>query len=95
MTTDIAVTGLSVEVPDAADQHAAIEGARHRAARLEHLDVAHRLGEREEQVGGGVDPQSLPGPDFLESKSGTKEGQVQMIRQPDGGVTAHQWSSCT
>jgi phospholipase A-2-activating protein len=46
----------------------------------------------QEQVG-GVDPQSLPGPDFLQSKSGTKEGQVQMIKQPDGGVTAHQWSS--
>jgi phospholipase A-2-activating protein len=46
----------------------------------------------QEQVG-GVDPQSLPGPDFLQNKSGTKEGQIQMIRQPDGAVTAHQWSS--
>jgi phospholipase A-2-activating protein len=46
----------------------------------------------QEQVG-GVDPQSLPGPEFLKTKSGLKEGQVQMIKQPDGGVTAHQWST--
>jgi phospholipase A-2-activating protein len=26
-------------------------------------------------------------------KAGTKEGQVQMIREQDGSVTAHTWSS--
>jgi len=31
--------------------------------------------------------------DFLQQKSGTKEGQVQMIREEDGSVTAHTWSS--
>lgn len=36
--------------------------------------------------------EKLPGPDFLTSKSGTKEGQVQMIRESNGSVTAHQWS---
>lgn len=36
--------------------------------------------------------EKLPGPDFLTSKSGTKEGQVQMIREGNGSVSAHQWS---
>jgi hypothetical protein len=29
----------------------------------------------------------------LQQKSGTKEGQVQMIKEEDGSVTAHTWSS--
>lgn len=41
---------------------------------------------------GGINPEKLPGPDFLTSKSGTKEGQVQMIKEENGSVTAHQWS---
>lgn len=36
--------------------------------------------------------ENIPGPDFLKSKSGTKEGQVQMIKEDNGSVTAHQWS---
>lgn len=36
--------------------------------------------------------EKIPGPDFLKSKSGTKEGQVQMIKEDNGSVTAHQWS---
>lgn len=36
--------------------------------------------------------EKLPGPEFLTTKSGTKEGQVQMIREENGSVTAHQWS---
>jgi phospholipase A-2-activating protein len=40
-----------------------------------------------------IDPERLPGPDFLTQKSGTKEGQVQLIKDPSSGsVTAHQWS---
>lgn len=46
-----------------------------------------------QQQVGGVNKEALPGPEFLEQRSGTKEGQVQMIKQPDGSVTAHQWSS--
>lgn len=42
---------------------------------------------------GGINKEKLPGPDFLTSKDGTKEGQIQMINQPDGSVTAHQWSA--
>ena len=41
---------------------------------------------------GEVNKEKLPGPDFLTQKSGTKEGQVVMIQENDGSVTAHQWS---
>ena len=40
-----------------------------------------------------INKESLPGPNFLQSKSGTKEGQVQMIREDNGNVTAHTWST--
>ncbi|KAH6607043.1 PFU-domain-containing protein [Trichoderma cornu-damae] len=42
---------------------------------------------------GGVNKEKLPGPEFLASKAGTKEGQVQMIKESDGSVTAHTWST--
>lgn len=45
-----------------------------------------------QQLVGGVNKEKLPGPDFLTSKSGTKEGQVQMIKEDNGAVTAHTWS---
>ncbi|KAI1073548.1 ubiquitin homeostasis protein lub1 [Whalleya microplaca] len=45
-----------------------------------------------QQQVGDVNKEKLPGPDFLKNKSGTKEGQVQMIKEDDGSVTAHQWS---
>ena len=41
---------------------------------------------------GDVNKEKLPGPEFLTQKSGTKEGQVQMIQEPNGSVSAHQWS---
>ncbi|PNY23395.1 Ubiquitin homeostasis protein lub1 [Tolypocladium capitatum] len=46
-----------------------------------------------QQQVGGVNKEKLPGPEFLASKSGTKEGQVQMIKESNGNVTAHQWSA--
>jgi phospholipase A-2-activating protein len=46
-----------------------------------------------QQQVGGVNKEKLPGPDFLTSKSGTKDGQVQMIKEDNGSVTAHTWSS--
>ena len=46
-----------------------------------------------QQQMGEVNKEQLPGPEFLTQKSGTKEGQVQMIRRPDGSVTAHTWST--
>ncbi|TDZ39724.1 Ubiquitin homeostasis protein lub1 [Colletotrichum trifolii] len=39
-----------------------------------------------------VNKEQLPGPEFLQNKSGTKEGQVQMINEGNGTITAHQWS---
>lgn len=46
-----------------------------------------------QQAMGEINKEQLPGPEFLTQKSGTKEGQVQMIREHNGSVTAHQWSS--
>lgn len=49
----------------------------------------------QQTAGGGqqINKESLPGPEFLQQKSGTKEGQVQMIREDNGNVTAHTWST--
>jgi phospholipase A-2-activating protein len=44
---------------------------------------------------GEVKKTDLPGPDFLQSKSGTKDGQTQMIKEDNGSVTAHQWSTAS
>jgi phospholipase A-2-activating protein len=45
-----------------------------------------------QQQMGEVNKEKLPGPEFLTQKSGTKEGQVAMVREADGSVTAHTWS---
>ncbi|RDA90314.1 hypothetical protein CP533_0395 [Ophiocordyceps camponoti-saundersi (nom. inval.)] len=42
---------------------------------------------------GGVNKEKLPGPEFLTTKSGTKDGQVQMILESNGNVSAYQWST--
>ena len=36
--------------------------------------------------------QDMPGPEFLTQKSGTKEGQNQIIKEDDGSATLYQWS---
>lgn len=41
---------------------------------------------------GDVQKDKLAGPEFLQQKSGTKEGQVIMIKEDDGSVGAYQWS---
>lgn len=46
-----------------------------------------------QQQVGDINKEKLPGPEFLVQKSGTKEGQVQMIKEANGSVTAHIWSS--
>ena len=46
-----------------------------------------------QQQVGDINKEKLPGPDFLTQKSGTKEGQVVMIREGNGSVTAHTWST--
>jgi phospholipase A-2-activating protein len=45
-----------------------------------------------QQQVGDINKEKLPGPEFLQQKSGTKEGQVVMIQEHDGSVSAHQWS---
>lgn len=45
-----------------------------------------------QQQVGDVKKEKLPGPEFLTQKSGTKEGQVQMILETNGNVSAYQWS---
>ena len=47
----------------------------------------------QQALGEQINKEQLPGPEFLTSKSGTKEGQVQMIKEHNGSVTAHTWSS--
>ncbi|CAI6311158.1 unnamed protein product [Periconia digitata] len=42
---------------------------------------------------GGINKEQLPGPEFLTQKSGTKEGQTQLIREANGNVSAYQWST--
>ncbi|KAI0886454.1 PFU-domain-containing protein [Annulohypoxylon maeteangense] len=59
---------------------------------IAHFDESVRSSSIPQQQVGSVNKEKLPGPDFLKNKSGTKEGQVQMIREEDSSVTAHQWS---
>lgn len=69
--------------------------------RIENMADKQTLQEFEESVKsssipqqqvGSINKEKLPGPGFLTSKSGTKEGQVQMIKEDNGSITAHQWS---
>jgi phospholipase A-2-activating protein len=46
-----------------------------------------------QQALGNINKTDMPGPEFLTSKSGTKEGQVQMIKETNGNVSAYQWSA--
>ena len=48
-----------------------------------------------QQQVGEINKEKLPGPEFLTQKSGTKDGQVVMIREDNGSVTAHTWSAVT
>ncbi len=45
-----------------------------------------------QQQMGTVNKEKLPGPEYLKSRSGTKEGQITMVKEDDGSVSAHQWS---
>ncbi|KAJ3564144.1 hypothetical protein NPX13_g7948 [Xylaria arbuscula] len=60
---------------------------------LSHFDESVKSSSIPQQQVGGVNKEKLPGPEFLKTKSGTKEGQVQMIKEDDGSVSAHQWSA--
>lgn len=46
-----------------------------------------------QQTVGDINKEQLPGPEFLTQRSGTKEGQVQMIKELNGNISAYQWSA--
>lgn len=62
---------------------------------IQQFESAVRESAIPQQQVGNINKEKLPGPDFLKQKSGTKDGQVQMIREDNGSVTAHTWSSAT
>lgn len=45
-----------------------------------------------QQTVGAINKTDMEGPDFLQRKSGTKDGQIQMIKENDGSVSAYSWS---
>ncbi|KAI8956728.1 PFU-domain-containing protein [Daldinia sp. FL1419] len=59
---------------------------------LAHFEESVKSSSIPQQQVGSINKEKLPGPEFLKNKSGTKEGQVQMIKEENGSVTAHQWS---
>lgn len=59
---------------------------------LAEFDGAVKSSAIPQQQVGSINKEKLPGPEFLQTKSGTKEGQVQMIKEDNGSITAHQWS---
>lgn len=56
------------------------------------LDQAVQSSAVPSQQVGAVNMSDLPGPEFLTQKSGTKEGQNQIIKDTDGSPTLYQWS---
>jgi phospholipase A-2-activating protein len=44
------------------------------------------------QALGGGSRSDYPGPEFLQQKSGTKDGQTQVVKEKDGRAYAYQWS---
>lgn len=46
-----------------------------------------------QQMNNELNIQDAPGPEFLTQKSGTKEGQSQIIKEDDGSATLYQWST--
>ncbi|KAI1841443.1 hypothetical protein JX266_012372 [Neoarthrinium moseri] len=60
---------------------------------LQLFDEAVKSSSIPQQQMGDVNKEKLPGPEFLTSKAGTKEGQVQMIKETNGSISAYTWSS--
>lgn len=63
------------------------------AAAIEQFNDDVRSSSIPQQALPNINKEQLPGPEFLTQKSGTKEGQVQMIRETNGSTSAYQWSS--
>lgn len=47
----------------------------------------------QQQLNTQINKERLDTPDWLKSHSGKKDGEVKMIREDDGSISAHQWSS--
>jgi len=62
------------------------------AATMAQFDESLQQSSIPQQQVGGINLTDLPGPDFLQRKSGTKEGQSQIIKDADGSATLYQWS---
>ncbi|KAF2807280.1 phospholipase A-2-activating protein [Mytilinidion resinicola] len=60
---------------------------------IEEFNESVRASAIPQQTMPNINKDALPGPDFLTSKSGTKEGQVQMIKELNGDVCAYTWST--
>lgn len=45
-----------------------------------------------ETMSANLQNQAFPGPEFLKTNVGKKDGQIQVIKNPDGGLDAHMWS---
>ncbi|ORY55694.1 ubiquitin homeostasis protein lub1 [Pseudomassariella vexata] len=60
---------------------------------IQNFDEAVKSSSIPQQQLGDINKEKLPGPEFLTTKAGTKEGQVQMIREDNGSISAHTWSS--
>lgn len=68
------------------DRHAAPDA-------LQAFDDSVKASAIPQQALGDINKTDLPSPEFLTQKSGTKEGQVQMIKERNGSVLAYQWST--
>lgn len=60
---------------------------------LKQFDDAIKSSSIPQQQVGDINKEKLPGPEFLQARSGTKEGQVQMIKEHSGSVSAYTWST--
>lgn len=63
------------------------------AAEIEQLNDDVKGSSIPQQTVGDINKEKLPGPEFLTQRSGTKEGQVQMIAEANGNISAYQWST--
>ena len=62
------------------------------AEKIAQFDEMVRGSSIPQQQLGEINKTDMPGVDFLERKSGTKEGQQQMIKEDDGSVALYAWS---
>jgi phospholipase A-2-activating protein len=103
----ITIPALSVWSVSVCPNGDIIAGSSDKMARIftrdpKRLADAETIAQFDEMVRGSSIPQQqigeinktdMPGVDFLDRKSGTKEGQQQMIKEDDGSVALYAWST--